>query len=82
LESRDYGGRTPLHLAVQLERPLLVDYLIGLPNPANIRTQDDFGNEVISSMIASMPILVRKKFNFVVFHFKSFFTVYFKGKIS
>ena len=58
LEAKDYRGRTPLHLAVDLHRSLAADYLISLPAPAQIRVMEQNGDMAISAMIKTMPKVV------------------------
>ena len=52
---RDYMGRTPLHLAAELDRTLAADYLLSLDIPAECRVIDNYGNHAITSMIRTMP---------------------------
>ena len=58
LEAKDYRGRTPLHLAVDLYRSHAADYLISLPEPAQIRVTEQNGDMAISAMIKTMPKVV------------------------
>ena len=58
LEAKDYRGRTPLHLAVDLHRSLAADYLISLPALAQIRVTEKNGDMAISAMIKTMPKVV------------------------
>ena len=58
LEAKDYNGRTPLHLAINLDRTLVVEYLVSLPQPADVLTKDNLGNIAISCMIISTPGVV------------------------
>ena len=61
-EVRDYKGRTPLHLAAELDRTAAAEYLISVPISAEVRVQDDHGNHAIASMIRTMPRVVRLRF--------------------
>ena len=55
----DYKGRTPLHLAAELDRTGAVECLISVPILAEVRVQDNAGNHAIASMIRTMPQVVR-----------------------
>ncbi len=54
----DYQGRTPLHLAAELDRTNAADCLVNLPEPAEVRVQDNHGNIAICSMTRTMPNVV------------------------
>ena len=54
-EARDYKGRTPLHLAAELDRTAAAEYLLGLEDPAECHVCDDLGNSALVSMIRTMP---------------------------
>lgn len=54
----DYKGRTPLHLAAELDRTAAVECLISAPILADVRVQDHMGNCAIASMIRTMPEVV------------------------
>jgi hypothetical protein len=56
----DYKGRTPLHLAAELDRTAAVERLISAPILADVRVHDNMGNRVIASMIRTMPQMVRQ----------------------
>ena len=58
-ETRDYKGRTPLHLATELGRIPIAKYLLSLDVPAECCVVDNLGNHVLTSMIRTMPIVVR-----------------------
>ena len=58
---RDYKGRTPLHLAAELDRSNAAECLISVPISAEVRVQDDMGNHAIASMIRTMPHVVSAK---------------------
>lgn len=58
-EVRDYKGRTPLHLAAELDRSAAAECLISVPISAEVRVQDNVGNHAIASMIRTMPHVVR-----------------------
>ena len=57
-EIQDYKGRTPLHLAAELDRTVAAEYLLSLDPPAECRVTDKQGNHVITSMIRTMPQVV------------------------
>ena len=57
-EVQDYQGRTPLHLASELDRTSAAESLISLPEPAEVRVQDNIGNIAIASMTRTMPGVV------------------------
>ena len=57
-EVRDYKGRTPLHLAAELDRTVVAEYLLSLDQPAKCTVYDDQGNHVITTMIRTMPQVV------------------------
>lgn len=60
-ESYDYKGRTPLHLAAELDRTAAAECLVSFPISAEVRVQDNVGNHAIASMMRTMPQVVRKK---------------------
>ena len=57
-EMVDYKGRTPLHLAAELERTAAVECLMSPPIFADVSVQDNLGNLAIASMIRTMPQMV------------------------
>lgn len=57
-EVQDYKGRTPLHLAAELDRTVAAEYLLSLDPPAECRVTDKQGNHAITSMIRTMPQVV------------------------
>ncbi len=57
-EVRDYKGRTPLHLAAELDRTVSAEYLLSLDPPAECQVTDNKGNHAITSMIRTMPQVV------------------------
>lgn len=57
-EVPDYKGRTPLHLAAELDRTVAAEFLLSLDPPAECRVVDNRGNHIITSMIRTMPQVV------------------------
>ena len=57
-EVRDYKGRTPLHLATELDRSVAAEHLLSLDSPAECQVVDNNGNYAITSMIRTMPQVV------------------------
>ena len=58
LESKDYRCRTPLHLAVDMGRALVAEFLVSMPTPAEVRVAEKDGNMAMSGMIKTMPHVV------------------------
>lgn len=55
---KDYKGRTPLHLAAELDRTVVAEHLLSLEKPAKCTVVDKAGSHVITSMIRTMPQVV------------------------
>ena len=55
IETKDYRGRTPLHLAAERDRTAAALVLLSLDKPAVGSTCDDSGHTAIISLIQNMP---------------------------